>query len=107
MSYPQFSKNRKRAVSQTDGRCWRISAHLTPELKKSRGRPFSQTENFGRRMRPAASERRGERFAGENPAAAFTSRKALIERDIARNKKRIIQWGMMRQIQKNGRDDES
>ena len=58
-------------------------------------------------MRPAASDMRGERFAAENPLPDYPLHNPRIERDVARNKKRIIQWGMMRQIQKNGRDDES
>ena len=58
-------------------------------------------------MRPAASERRGERVAAENLWPEASLHNTRIERDIARNKKRIIRWGMMRQIQKNGRDDES
>ena len=54
-------------------------------------------------MRPSASERRGERVSAENLWPDYSLHKPRIERDIARNKKRIIRWGMMRQIQKNGR----
>ena len=54
-------------------------------------------------MRPSASERRGECFSAENLWQKHSLHNPRIERDIARNKKRIIRWGMMRQIQKNGR----
>ena len=39
----------------------------------------------------------------ENPLPDHSLHNPRIERDLAKKKKRIIRWGMMRQIQKNGR----